>query len=291
MRTRTGLLFAASVAAALGAARGDDSPLASSADCAFALDSTGSPYALKTQADLDAATASVRAGDTITSTAPDGTETTLVSGAASDGALSLRTAIDAGGLWTLANSRGETAALTLRHSLYGTLGDGTAASPAKLVDGDELVDYSAGDGYVFALEGGDALLGALRLPSGFRLESVSNGVWRIVSSPDGLLYEWAQLTWAVDTRQAGPKRSVPKKDVPAVAYSGDNWARDASAASTLTLLSPDGVTTTHSLAGTGAREFPLRKSGDWTLTLEMADGRTLTSVVTVTESPFVLVVR
>ena len=28
-----------------------------------------------------------------------------------------------------------------------------------------------------------------------------------------------------------------------------------------------------------------------TLTLEMADGRTLTSVVTVTESPFVLVVR
>ena len=61
MRTRTGLLFAASVAAALGAARGDDSPLASSADCAFALDSTGSPYALKTQADLDAATASVRA--------------------------------------------------------------------------------------------------------------------------------------------------------------------------------------------------------------------------------------
>ena len=291
MRTRTGLLFAASVAAALGAARGDDSPLASSADCAFALDSTGSPYALKTQADLDAATASVRAGDTITSTAPDGTETTLVSGAASDGALPLRTASDAGGLWTLANSRGETAALTLRHSLYGTLGDGTAASPAKLVDGDELVDYSAGDGYVFALEGGDALLGALRLPSGFRLESVSNGVWRIVSSPDGLLYEWAQLTWAVDTRQTGPKRSVPKRDVPAVAYSGDNWARDASAASTLTLLSPDGVTTTHSLAGTGAREFPLRKSGDWTLTLEMADGRTLTSVVTVTESPFVLVVR
>jgi hypothetical protein len=65
----------------------------------------------------------------------------------------------------------------------------------------------------------------------------------------------------------------------------------ASAASTLTLLSPDGVTTTHNLAGTGAREFPLRKSGDWTLTLEMADGRTLTSVVTVTESPFVLVVR
>lgn len=291
MRTRTGLLFAASVAAALGAVRGDDSPLASSADFAFALDSTGSPYALKTQADLDAATASVRAGDTITSTAPDGTETTLVSGAASDGALPLRTTIDAGGLWTLANSRGETAALTLRHSLYGTLGDGTAASPAKLVDGDELVDYSAGDGYVFALEGGDALLGALRLPSGFRLETVGNGVWRIVSSPDGLLYEWAQLTWTVDTRQAGPKRSVPKRDVPAVAYSGDNWGGDASAASRLTLLSPDGVTTTHDLAGTGAREFPLRKSGDWTLTLEMADGRTLTSVVTVTESPFVLVVR
>ncbi len=49
----------------------------------------------------------------------------------------------------------------------------------------------------------------------------------------------------------------------------------ASAASTLTLLSPDGVTTTHSLAGTGAREFPLRKSGDWSVEHDGEDDATL----------------
>lgn len=290
MNRRTGILFAASVAAAIGAASAADSPLDTSADCVFGLDSMGSPHALKTQTDLAAVSASVRAGDTITSTAPDGTKTILVNDAAADGTLPLQAAIDAGGLWTFANTPQGTATFTVRHSLYGTLGDGTAASPAKLVDGDELLDYAAGDGYVFTLEGGDTVLGSLRLPSGFRLEDAGNGAWRIVSSPDGCLYTWAQLTWPVDTRQAGPDRTTLKKGVPAVAYSGDGWAGDASAASTLTLRSPSGAETTHSLTGTGAQSFPLREAGVWNITLVSAKG-TMSSAVTVMDDAFMLIVR
>ena len=290
MKRRTGILLAAS-AAALGAALGD-TPLATSADCTFALDSMGSPRAVKTSPELVALpSATVRAYDMITSTAPDGSMATNVSNAVSDGTLSLSTVIDAGGLWTLANSRGETATFTVRHSIYGTLGDGTAASPAKLVDGDELIDYSAGNGYVFMLEGGDTLLGALKLPAGFKLEDAGDGAWRIVSSPDGCLYEWAQLTWNVDTKQAGPDRKTLKKEALPIAYTGDNWARAASMASTLTLVSPSGATATHNLAGTGARSFTLAEQGDWTVTLVMADGSTLTSIVTVNEAAFILIVR
>ena len=65
----------------------------------------------------------------------------------------------------------------------------------------------------------------------------------------------------------------------------------AAAASTLTLVSPSGATATHNLAGTGARSFTLAEQGDWTVTLAMADGGTLTSTLTVNEAAFILVVR
>ena len=292
MKILHGFAFAIFIAAS-GAALGD-APLAVSADCAFTLDSVPAtaPRAVKTAADLAAfPSVSYRAGDVVTTIAPDGTAS--VSAIEANGQEALR--FESGGLWTFTNSPQGTAAFLVRHSLCGTLGEGTAASPAKIVDGDELVDYvvagTAGAGYVFTLDGDETLLADLLLPTGYKFEMIGETLWRLAPSQDGCLYECAQIRWVVDTKQAGPNRRTPRKEVPHVAYSGDDWARDPSAASTLTLLSPDGITTTHALTGTGAREFELNTAGDWTLTLEMADGRTMTSVVTVTDYPFVLIVR
>lgn len=292
MKILHGFAFALSVAAS-GVALGD-APLDVSTNCTFTLDSMPAtdPRAVKTAADLAAfPNVSYRAGDVVTTIAPDGTASVSTIEESFQAVLDF----ESGGLWTFTNSPQGTAAFLVRHSLCGTLGDGTAASPAKIVDGDELVDYvdagTVGAGYVFTLDGEETLLDDLILPTGYKFEMIGDALWRLALSQDGCLYECAQIRWSVDTKQAGPNRKALKRNVPHVAYSGDDWAGDPSAASTLTRLSPEGVTTTHALAGTGARAFALDTAGDWTLTLEMADGRTLTSVVTVTESPFVLVVR
>ena len=146
MRTR----YLAIVVAASGfLAFADETPEATSSACAFAFDPAGAPVALKTQADISALRpATYQPVDTVKLAAPDGTETTVVSSASSAGTAALPiTAV--GGVWTARSSRSGTATFTVRRSLDGTLGAGTAASPAKLVDGDELIDYNAGDGYVF----------------------------------------------------------------------------------------------------------------------------------------------
>ena len=133
MRIRMQMLLAASLALSADAVWADATPRAESADVAYALDTVVSaPRAIKTAADL-AATAPVRTGETVTATAPDGTVATLVAGAASDETIALSEALDAGGLWTLSNSRQGSASFTVRHSLFGTLGNGTTASPARLV--------------------------------------------------------------------------------------------------------------------------------------------------------------
>ena len=86
--------------------------------------------------------------------------TTVVADAPSDTTAVLP--INAGGLWTATNSKQGSETFTMRYSYYGTQGAGTTADPAKLVDGDELVDLAdagtAGDGYVFMLIGRDTLL-------------------------------------------------------------------------------------------------------------------------------------
>ena len=119
---------------------------------------------------------------------------------------------------------------------------------------------------------------------------IGDALWRLVPSQDGCLYQCAQIRWSVDSKQDGPERKTLKKEALPIAYTGDNWARTA-AASSLTLVSPSGATTIHNLTGTGARSFTLAEQGDWTVTLVMADGSTLTSTVTVNEAAFILVVR
>lgn len=282
------------IAAALSSgflAFADETPEAVSNPYAFAVEPTGAPVALKTAADIAALRpATYQPVETVMLVAPDGSETTVVSGASSAGTAELPiTAV--GGVWTARSTRSGTATFTVRRSLDGTLGDGTAASPARLIDGDELVDYGAGDGYVFALDG-PGLLDALVLPSGVRLEERDGGAWRLVSSPDDCQYAWAgAAAFPVDSRQTGPDRRTSRADALPVAYSGDNWIGDPSKAATLTVAPPEGEATALALAGTGVQPFEFRKPGDWTVTLDMAVGATRQAVVSIIAEAFVLVVR
>jgi hypothetical protein len=225
----------------------------------------------------------------VTVVSPSGARTTLI--AAESDATSAALNLNAGGVWTLENSEQGTATFTVRHSLYGTQGAGTEASPAKLVDGDELVDLSAGDGFVFSLEPVEGLLNALSIPSGFRLVKVDDTTWRIVSSADGCLYAAAEIVYPVDSVEAGPNRSSKKKEVLPVSYSGDDWVRDMSKASTLTFVAPDGVESTVSLNGTGAAQFKFHTSGVWTVRLTMADGSMKTAILNIISDGFTVTLR
>lgn len=292
MRTPT-LAFLAALAAGLPLFA-DETPEATSAACTFSLDSagTGAPIALKTAADIAALRpATYQPVETVTLVAPDGTVSTLVSGESVAGTATLPITA-AGGVWTARSTRSGTATFTVRRSLDNTLGAGTAASPAKLVDGDELIDYGAGDGYVFEVDAWTGLLNALVLPSGYKLEVAEDDAWRIVSSLDGCLYAWAGTSvFPVDSRGTGPNRSTTKADALPVAYTGDNWIGDAAKAATLTFVSPEGTETTLNFAGTGAQPFTFNTPGDWTVRLAMALGATREATLTILGSAFTLIIR
>lgn len=267
-----------------------ESSLAESSDCVYSVDTLGSPRNIKTADDRSALwQATRRAGETVTLVSPSGVRSTLVSADSDETSVGLE--FDAGGVWQVENSEQGSAAFTVRHSLCGTQGAGTEASPAKLVDGDELVDLSAGDGFVFSLEPVEGLLNALSIPSGFRLVKVDDTTWRIVSSADGCLYAAAEIVYPVDSVEAGPNRSSKKKEVLSVSYSGDDWVRDMSKASTLTFVAPDGVESTVSLNGTGAAQFKFHTSGVWTVRLTMADGSMKTAILNIISDGFTVTLR
>ena len=291
MRTRCAIIFAVAGAACVTVC-GDVEPLAvTETACSYTVYDSSDSYAVKSAAEqTEFASRSVtrRAGETVTLTAPDGTVTTLVDGSSGATGAALPS-LAAGGVWTLSNSRQGTVTFIVRRSLDGSLGDGTAASPAKLVDADELVDYSAGEGYTFTSDGLDSLLGEIRLPAGFALEKVTDGVWRLVSSSDGRQYTWAQLSYRADSRREGPDRMSKSTAVPPVAYSGDDWLGDASKASTLTFISPDGTETTLNKTGTGVQSFAFDKSGHWTVQL-VANGQTRTADILIRDT-FTVIIR
>lgn len=277
------LLFSA-IAAAAGLCAVADTPVATSADCAYALDTEGGwPRSIKTAADVAALPLAVyRARDSLVTTAPDGTTTTTAK--ASDCAEALP--INDGGLWTFANpqQKGE-ASFIVRHSIYGTLGEGTLASPAKLVDADELVDLEdagmAGDGYCFTLLGGDSLLSALSVPSGFALAEAADGIWRMDASSEGCRYSSAAVAYPIDSKQLGPNRRTNRRGALPTAYSGDNWHRDISKSASLSFVDPDGVETVVDRTGTGVTSFAFNKLGTWTVTLTMQDSSTRVAKINV----------
>ena len=294
MRTQFGTILAVAVAtsATLPFALSADEPVATSAEFSYAADSMPSPRAVKTVAEQTEITggtwkATRRAGEAVTLVSPSGSRTTLL--AANSAATSAILPLNAGGVWTVENSTQGVATFTVRRSLDGTLGDGTAASPAKLVDGGELLDYGADGNYTFTLDGVDGLLSRLVLPAACSLEEAGEGVWRIVASADGIQYSWAEIAYSADSVQEGPDRKTSKKDALPVSYSGDNWIGDAAKAATVVFTSPNGTVTTLNLTGTGAQSFTFDSPGEWTVTLTMADGTTRTAVISVSGGLMVFV--
>ena len=265
----------------------EDGVAAASASVAWKLDSRPSPLAVKTAVELAQFSGgwwrvTWRAGDTVTVTAPDGTVQTLAADASAAGSSALT--FDAGGLWTLVNSAQGEAQFTVRHSFFGTQGAGTEASPAKIVDGDELADLhaggAAGDGYVFTLNGAEGLLAALTVPGGFGLETWSSGdVWRMRTAANGNLCTWGEAFFAMDGERPGPDRRVYRQDVWPVASYADGLNGDASAASSLTVVSPSGRTVALALAGAVLTPVLFDEAGTWTLSLATDDAELTSSVI------------
>jgi len=115
------LLFCAisvTCGAALWAA---DEQLAVSGDASFALDTSeeiASPIVVSSAAELAALRGvAYRIGETVTATAPNGTETVLVSDANATGAVAFSPAL--GGYWTLSNSSLETAKFLVAWAVNG----------------------------------------------------------------------------------------------------------------------------------------------------------------------------
>lgn len=287
------LLFSV-VTAVVGLCAVADTPVATSADCAYALDTEGGwPRTIKTAADIAALPAAIyRAGDSLTVTAPDGTSNTTTK--TTDSMESLP--INAGGLWSFSNSRQKgTVSFTVRHSIYGTLGDGTEASPAKLMDSEELSDLIdngvAGDGYFFRLDS-DSLIAALQLPSGYCLTESVNGLFRMNESEDGCRYVCADVGYPIDAKLSGSGRRIYQQDVLPVAYSGDSWRRDPAKTSTLTIVDPDGVENDpYELAGTGVKSIPFNKLGVWRLRLDMENGKFCEASVNICKKFFAVTIR
>jgi hypothetical protein len=204
--------------------------------------------------------------------------------------------INAGGLWTFSNDRQKgTVSFTVRHSIYGTLGDGTEVSPAKLMDSEELSDLIengvAGDGYFFRLDS-DSLIASLQLPDGYCLTELPNGLFRMNESEEGCRYACLGVAYLLDAKQAGPRRRVYPQDILPVAYSGDSWKRDPAKASTLTIVDPDGVENDpYEFAGTGVKSLPFDKLGVWTLRLEMENGRFCEASVNICKKFFAVTIR
>lgn len=261
--------------------------LAASADCTYPLDTVGDwPRVLKTPADVAALRFAIyKAGDTLTTTSPDGA--VLVSSKTSDAKEALP--LTGGGLWTFANDKqnGEVS-FTVRYSIYGNQGEGTETSPAKLVDSEELADLVdvgiAGDGYVFSWNGAGSLLAVMVLPAGFCLEQRADGTWRIVTSENGGLFTCAEISYQLDSKKDGPNRNLKIHDSRHVAYSGDYWRRDMSKSAILEFIPPDGkAPTVFDLCGTGATEnsFTFDQTGAWKVRLTMADGTVREAIIRV----------
>lgn len=172
-----------------------------------------------------------------------------------------------------------------------TNAEDVAAWPVTWFAG-ETVDATAMDGtkYVLSDADGGAATSAT-LPE-------KGGVWMLVNSEVGearISVPWSAYQgigvslatgamdggFAADTVQSGPNRKGDDRRFPPIAYSGDDWAGDESAASALTIVPPAGGEPIFldGLVGEGTVPFFFDRAGLWTVSLTMADGRMRTAVI------------
>ena len=165
----------------------------------------------------------------------------------------------------------------------------------------ETVVATSMDGTTTTLSGGAGATSA-SLPS-------QGGVWTLVNSVEGTAR--VGIPWAVfndggtygasatagfvaDMVQTGPDRKLMRREVPLVAYSGDDWHGDLSKASTITFTPPEGselAATTWNKTGTGAQSFTFNAKGVWTVTLTFADNTTRTAQIDIQASGLTIIVK
>ena len=112
------VLAAFALSAAVSASAGVDLATGSLDGILLDTATSGSPIVLGSASEVSALSeVTYRKGETVTATKHDGTSLTLVEGAAASGSVVF--APDAGGLWRLENSNGETALFGVAWSVYG----------------------------------------------------------------------------------------------------------------------------------------------------------------------------
>lgn len=263
-------------------------PLATDSDFEFSLDTGGSPYVV---ASVGESLVVYLAGESIEITAPDGSSSTPVSSAASDGTYAWTPT--AGGVWTMTNDGEGSATFKVYYSLFpSSAGAGTESNPVKAIDGSDLASLVSGgyasDGSYFTT--GGAEISDFAQPAGYAFRE-EDGVFQLVASVNGLLYAGADVVFSADTRLPGPDRKMKKRESMPLAYSGDFWTgTNAAATATLTIYDPSGASAAQVVSGWDSVAFAPKVAGVWTLTISNGD-TTLTSLVNVEAGGFILTVR
>ena len=183
--------------------------------------------------------------------------------------------------------------------------------PATYAAG-ETVTATSPSGVATAVVSSPASDGTVDLPQGAGGPVNAGGIWNLANSngaqarigiawavfdDGGTLAETSAGTgFIADAAQAGPDRKLKKREVPPVAYSGDDWAGDLSKAATITFTPPadSGLETTtwdDLPSGNGARVFTFNARGVWTVTLTFADNTTRTAQIDIQTSGFMIIVK
>lgn len=175
-----------------------------------------------------------------------------------------------------------------------------AALPPVTWRAGETVTATARDGTVTTLADGSTDAASAPFPSG------KGGVWTLVNSVQGTarvgvawsvyddggtLASGASSAYGVDSLQDGSDRKTNRASALPVAYTGNAWARDADAESTLTFTEPSGAEMAKSKTGTGAEPFKFSLPGQWKVALAMADETTLEATITIVGGGFSVVIR
>ncbi len=149
----------------------------------------------------------------------------------------------------------------------------------------------AGNGTVFTLCGGDSLMSLLERPAGYAIVEKADGKYMLDSSDPRLVISISSPKFVLDLETEGPNRRGKKSQPwPDVAYTGDGWAFDATAASTLTLTPPGEAASATARTGTGAVPFAPRAAGIWNVALAFGS-TTLTGQIEVIPEAMVIILR
>lgn len=175
--------------------------------------------------------------------------------------ISTPAALDAFSNWRIGWGAGETVTATAPDATITTLADNAAEA------GTSGFSLRVAGNWTLSSSGGGTV----------SFEIASSAFVDVSSQPSG--------AFAMDTVGAGPNRTVKAGRNPPVAYSGDDWRGNASAASTLTFTPPMGAATTQNLSGTGATAFQFRQPGAWTVQLAMASGSPLSAIINIEGIP------